>query len=223
METTNTISGVVVKKDSLIKGLLISGIMSSLLYVAMNIFVPMQYEGYNSVTQTVSELSAIGTPTRALWVAIATVYTLLVVAFGWGVWLSAEGNRRVRILGGLLLAYGIASTIWPFAPMHQREALAAGAESFSDTMHLTLAGVSVLLMTLAMGFGAAAFGKTFRWYSIATILTLLVFGILTAMDAPKVQANLPTPLAGVWERINIGVFLLWVVVLAIVLLRTEKK
>jgi hypothetical protein len=34
-----------------------------------------------------------------------------------------------------------------------------------------------------------------------------------------VQANLPTPLVGLWERINISVFLVWVVVLAIVLLR----
>jgi hypothetical protein len=36
-------------------------------------------------------------------------------------------------------------------------------------------------------------------------------------------ANLPTPLIGVWERINIGVFLLWVVMLAIALLRVQDK
>jgi hypothetical protein len=73
-----------------------------------------------------------------------------------------------------------------------------------------------------MAFGAAAFSKRFRFYSIATILILLVFGILTGLDAPKVQANLPTPLAGVWERINIGVFLLWVIVLAATLLRKKR-
>jgi hypothetical protein len=31
--------------------------------------------------------------------------------------------------------------------------------------------------------------------------------------------NQPTPMIGVWERINIGVFLLWVVILATVLIR----
>jgi hypothetical protein len=41
-----------------IRILLLCGILSSLLYVAMLIFVPMQYEGYNSFTQTISELSA---------------------------------------------------------------------------------------------------------------------------------------------------------------------
>jgi len=34
----------------------------------------------------------------------------------------------------------------------------------------------------------------------------------------RVGADLSTPWVGIWERINIGVFLLWVVVLAITLL-----
>jgi len=51
------------------------------------------------------------------------------------------------------------------------------------------------------------------------MVVLLVFGALTTLDVPRIDANLPTPLIGVWERIDIGVFLLWVVVLAVVLLR----
>jgi len=34
------------------------------------------------------------------------------------------------------------------------------------------------------------------------------------------QTNLPTPWIGLWERINISVFLLWVVMLATTLWRT---
>jgi CubicO group peptidase (beta-lactamase class C family) len=77
--------------------------------------------------------------------------------------------------------------------------------------------VTVLLMLVAMGFGAVAFGSRFRRYSIATILALLVFGTLTGLDGPRLAANLPTPWMGVTERINIGVFLLWVMVLAVAL------
>jgi len=47
-------------KKMIRKILLACGILSSLFYVAMNIFVAMQYEGYNSASQTVSELSADG-------------------------------------------------------------------------------------------------------------------------------------------------------------------
>ena len=196
--------------------LLICGILSSLLYVAMNVFVPMQWEGYSPASQTVSELSAIGAPTRPLWVPLGVAYTLLVAAFGWGVWASARQNRPLRVVGGVMVAYGVIGLAWP--PMHLREVLAAGGGTLTDTMHIVFAMVTVFLMLLAMGFGAAAFGKRFRLYSIATMVILFAFGALTGLDAPSIQANLPTPWVGVWERINIGVFLLWVVVLATMLL-----
>jgi hypothetical protein len=99
-----------------------------------------------------------------------------------------------------------------------------GAEfTLTDTMHIVFATVTVLLMLLAIGFGAAAFGKRFRLYSIATIALLVVFGALTGLESPRIAANLPTPWVGVWERINIGVFLLWVVALAIALLRAAVE
>src|SRR4051795_330093 len=196
--------------------LLTCGIVSSLLYVAMNVFVPLQWDGYSSASQTVSELSAIGAPTRPLWVPLGLAYTLLVAAFGWGVRASVRQNRPLRVAGSLLVAYGVIGLAWP--PMHLREVLAAGGGTLTDTMHIVFAIVTVLLMLLAMGFGAAAFGNRFRLYSIATIVILLAFGALTVADAPNIQANLPTPWVGVWERINIGVFLLWVVVLATMLL-----
>lgn len=203
--------------------LLICGILSSLLYAAMNIFVPRLYEGYSSSAQTVSELSAIGAPTRAIWILFGIGYTFLITAFGIGIWQSAEGNRPLRIVGDLILAYGLVGFLWSFAPMHQREVLASHQETLTDTMHIVFAMVIVLLMMTAIGFGAVTFGKRFRLYSIVTILILLVFGGLTTFDAPKVNANLPTPWVGVWERINIGVFLFWIIVLSIMLLRMEMS
>lgn len=133
------------------KTLLLCGIASTLLYVAMNVFVAMQWEAYSS------------------------------------------------------------------APMHLREALAAGGGTLSDTVHLALGAITVLLMLAAMIIGAGAFGRWFRAYSIASLAVLAVFAALTFMDAPGVSQNAPTPWIGVWERINIGVFLLWVVVLALAL------
>ena len=125
----------------------------------------------------------------------------------------------MRVVGGLLIADGLLSLAWP--PMHQRTVLAAGGGTLTDTMHIIWAIVTVLLMLLAIGFGAAALGKRFRLYSIVTIVILFAFGVLTGLDGPRIGANLPTPLVGVWERINIGAFLLWVVVLANTLLRGD--
>jgi CubicO group peptidase (beta-lactamase class C family) len=200
---------------------LAGGILSSLLYAAMTVFVATQWKGYSSASQVISELSAIGAPTRSLWLLSGAVHTVLVTAFGWSVFKSAGRSRALRAVGGLIAAYGALGLLWPFAPMHLREALAGDGSTFSDTMHIVLASVTVLLMLFAIGFGAAALGGRFRLYSIATILILVVFGALTFVDSPRVASNLPTPWIGVWERINVGVFLLWVVVLATVLLRAR--
>jgi hypothetical protein len=197
--------------------LLASGILSSLYYVFINIIVPMRFEGYSLVTQTVSELSAIGAPTRPLWVAIATLYILLFAVFGWGVWQSSAGNRPLRMVARLIFAYCVINIYWP--PMHLR-----GTEpSLTDTLHIVWSAIAVLFMMAMMGFGAAALGKRFRIFTIASIALHVVFGILTGIEAPNIATNLPTPLIGVWERINIGIFMLWVIVLAIALLRKENR
>jgi Protein of unknown function (DUF998) len=92
------------RKGLLVRISLMCGVVSSLLYVAMNVFVALQWEGYSSVSQTVSELSAIGAPTRPLWVTLAIAYTALVAAFGWGVLQSAGQTRSLRIVGWLVVA-----------------------------------------------------------------------------------------------------------------------
>ncbi|HJS54376.1 MAG TPA: DUF998 domain-containing protein [Chitinophagaceae bacterium] len=201
--------------------LLFCGVAASLLYIAMNIFIPPLYEGYNWVTQIVSELSAVDAPTRPLWFVLGIVYTFLIAAFGWGVFKSAGQKRSLRIVGVLLIISGLMGLTW--SPMHQREVLAAGGGTFTDTWHIVMSAITVMLMFLSIGFGAAAFGKGFRFYSIVTILVFIVFGILTFVEAPNVDKNLPTPYIGLWERINIAAFMVWMLVFSIILLRLEKK
>src|SRR5215204_1468979 len=195
------------------KGLLLCGVLAPALYVAMLVAVPMQWEGYSSASQTVSELSAIGAATRTRWVVLGSIYALLTAAFALGVLESAGRSRALRAAGGVLVAQSLVSLFWP--PMHLR-----GTEpTLTDTMHIAFAMAWLLLMVVAIGFGAAAFGRRFRLYSGATVAVFVVFGALTIPDGARIAANLPTPWVGVWERINIGASLLWLVVFAAALLR----
>jgi hypothetical protein len=163
----------------MVKNLLICGILSSVLYVLMNIFVPMQFEGYSIPSQAVSELSAIDAPTRPLWVSLAMIYILLFAAFGWGIRKSANGNHPLRIVGVLIIVYTIINFYWP--PMHLR-----GNElTLTDTLHIVWAMMTLLLMMLIMGFGAAALGRSFRLYTIATFVVFITFGILIGTEAPR--------------------------------------
>jgi len=208
------------EKVSWKKILLTCGMISSLYYIAINVFVPMQYEGYDAASQTVSELSAIGAPTRSMWVFLVTIYGLLMVAFGSGVWQSGNGNRYLRLAGNFIVVYCIIGFFWP--PMHQREVLSAGEKSLTDTLHIVFTMITIPLMLLIIGFGAAALGKMFRIYSTITVVVLIVFGVLTGTASPDMEANLPTPWMGVWERISIGAYMIWVMVFAMILLQDEK-
>jgi uncharacterized protein DUF998 len=197
------------------------GVASAILWIGMDIVASFLYDGYSYRDQTVSELSAVGAPTRAFWLAFGTVWSGLVVAFGMGVWQSAGSRRALRLVSALLITYAaITPIVGPFSSMHQRPVLAANGATLTDTLHLIVTGIGVFTFLLEIAFAATAFGKWFRAYSIATIVAMLVFGAITSIYAPQVQANEPTPWVGVYERINAYGYMVWVGVLAVVLWRT---
>jgi hypothetical protein len=106
--------------------------------------------------------------------------------------------------------------------MHQRDILAAGGGTIPDTLHIVWTFVHLALVLLMIGFGAASFGKAFRIFSAGVVLVFIVFGILTTKESLGLEAGLPTPYIGIWERINMGAYMLWVIVFAIGLIRREN-
>ena len=199
------------------KGLLFCGVLSSLWYIAINIYVPMQYDGYSMASYTVSELSALDTPTRILWVLLALPYPLLFGAFGWGVLQSAPGKHLLRLVGYLIIAYCLFNFYWP--PMHMR----GNEPALTDTLHIAWAVITNIFMWFFMVLGAAALGRRFRNYTIASIALHILFGILTFLEAPNIAQNGPTPMIGIWERINIFIFMLWVIVFGVSLLKRTRE
>jgi hypothetical protein len=217
------ISGTIIsRRSTLQRYLLTCGILSSLLYVVMNIAASLLYEGYDVTSQTISELSAIGAPTRGFWVPLGHVYTMLVTAFGAGLMLSSGVHRSLYIAGILICVYGLLGIGWAFAPMHQRHVLAAGGGNLSDTMHIALSVITVILMIASLIIVMNAFGKRFRAYSVLTIVLMVGLGIWTGIDGGKLNKDLPTPGLGIVERILLFLFLLWIVVVAVKVLRSSR-
>lgn len=202
------------------KVLLVCGIVSTIIYVFATILGAIHWQEYSSISQSVSELIAIDAPSAPIVIPLFLIYSILVFAFGAGVWYSAGTKRMLRVVAVLIIAkeiLGVIATL--FAPMHMR-----GIEgSLTDTMHAVLTGIGVLLCMLpAVGFGAMTFGKGFRIYSIITLLIFLIFGIMAGLDGSKIADNQPTPLIGVWERINILTYFVWIIVFTVNLLKSDE-
>jgi hypothetical protein len=191
--------------------LLMCGVFSVALYLSMNIFIPLLYPGYDVASQTVSELSAIDTPTRRLWAVLGAVYGILVVFFGKGIYNAAYNNKKLKIAGVMIIIYAIVGLFWP--PMHRREVLAAGGASLTDTLHIVFTFITIPLMLASTILAGLCFGKQFMIYSFITVVTQIVFGILTGLDAPAMESGQPTPFIGIWERISIGVYIIWQIAL----------
>lgn len=195
--------------------MLLCGIASPLLYAIADTLAGLQWESYSFRDQAISELGAIGAPSRQLFLALLIPTYLLFLVFGAGVWQSAKGRRKLRITAGLLIAFGaIAITIGPFVSMQLR-----GAEQgLAGALHLIEGGVEMLILLTAMVFASGALDQKFRLYTIFTIILMLIFGAWSGMDSPLIEAGMPTPWLGVKERIMWYSYQLWFVVLSIRLL-----
>ena len=199
---------------------LICGILSSLVYASMDIIGGTRWESYSWLSQEFSRLSAIGAPSRSIHLILSLIYSLLVTAFGLGVWWSAGRKRSLRVIGFALIIYAIDSWMWPqFFP----EDLSQPVSALTNTMHIVLTVVTVLTWMLILGFAIATFDRWLRLYSIGTLLAVIVFGSLAGSQGAALAAGQPTPWLGLTERINIYSFMLWVVVVAIVLLRAPLE
>jgi len=204
--------------------LLSGGIASALLWVGSDIAGSLLYEGYSYKDQTISELSAYDAPTRTFWMVQGSLGGALLIGFAAAIWQSAASKRLLRVTAALFAAHALlALLIGPFSSMHQREVLAADGGNFSDTLHLVMVAVGGIVFLAEATLTALSFGWQFRLYTAVTILVSLVFGFVTSMYAVDVAANEATPWVGVYERFSAYGYQLWIVVLALTLLRNNEQ
>ena len=195
------------------KLLLFSGVLASLLAFGTDALAGMLWDGYSFTSQSISELSAIGAPTRPVVFPLNLIYNALLVAFGLGIWESSR-KRAMRVITGLLLGNAIISfVVVIFFPMHLGEAV--------SVIHLILMAMNVIfLQMLTIVLGAVAFRNWFRFYSIGTLLAFLVLTIFGLFIAPQIIPG--PPQSGLQERVMGYGYLLWQAILSIVILRKKS-
>ena len=202
-----------------IKILLLCGIFSSVLYIATDILAAtFLYPGYDYTSQQVSELSAVGAPTRTLWIAMTFVYDGLVIAFSLGVWISASKKRTLQVTSILLTMFAIIGILWAFFPMHQPGTV----EVETDIMHIVFAMLQLFVMVLFIGLGSGVRGTKFRFYSVATIIAMLSFGAIVTQQINAIAAGQSTPWMGLFERVSVYAPEIWIIFFALMILLNKQ-
>lgn len=199
------------------RALLVCGVIASAFYALADVVGGLHWEGYSFRAVTISELSALGSPSRPVVAPLFFVYTLCSLAFGVGVWVTAR-SRALRVTGLLLTALGLVNVFGGAFPMHLR-----GLEpSLTDTMHVALTATTVVLILASIVAGGIAVRGWFRVYSWITLATVLVCGSIAGLMGQAMAEGDPTPWVGLLERINVHGSMLWSAVLAVVLVRRES-
>jgi Protein of unknown function (DUF998) len=197
--------------EGLRKVLLACGALSGLVYVGWHELAALQWEGYSRVSNAISELHLTGSPSKWLldpWEGL--VYNSLLIAFGIGVWRSAQGKRALQVVGGLQILCGATLPLWM---LFGEASLAA---------HLILSVIGILTMLGSMAFSAVAFRGWYRLYSLISLAAVVTFFGLGLSYAPEVSAGQPTPFIGLYERVAFGAYFLWLFVLVALLLRRTR-
>lgn len=200
--------------------LLAFGVISSVLYIAIDLLAGLNYDGYSFWSQTISELGAAGASTPS-WLAPAFL-TYSALMFFFAATVAYNGTQRgdkIRNIGLLLLLYMIVGSGTAFFPVHVR-----GTAELADEMpHIIsgLAAVVVILVTIAVG--STAFGRRFLNFSRLAFAMIVVFGTLTVPSAMKLAAGQPTPGMGILERLAYYSILVWIAGLSLTLLHRGRE
>lgn len=200
------------------KILICCGITAPILYGMTAIIGAALRTDYSHIVNAISELISNGAPNKAVLDVVFNTYNALLLAFSIGGYTAlTNAPRPSRIAMGILIAIQILSFSWGFFPMDP-----IGSEAtFAGTMHNVFGGVvafATILMPLLMGLGLRQTEgfQNYATHSFVSSAIIFVSG-LTGVTL----AGQGIQLFGLFERITIGTYEVWIFVTALNLL--EKR
>lgn len=194
------------------KVLLTTGLLAPLLYFGADRLVGSLITGYSFSAQSMSDMSAIGSPQRNLAALLTVLACVFMTAFGVSLWLISEQALLIRVVSLLIVGNAILGLIATlFFPTHY------GVRPNFVSAGVLIMFSSVLCFILAMVLGAVALKGWFRIFSIAIPAAYILFAIMRFITANNSSTGEAVSLIGAQERTMSYSYLLWVFVLSIYL------
>jgi hypothetical membrane protein len=157
--------------------------------------------GYSTVDDAISDLAAVGAPTRAAMTAGFVVFGLGVVAFGAALRDALDGRAGLACVVTATCTLGVAAT-----PL--------GGWS-GDTVHAVFAGLGYASLAAAPLLAARPFARRGRhgWARASRVAAIA--------SALCLVASTLGPAHGLWQRLGLSVGDVWIVVTALALLSSR--
>jgi hypothetical protein len=200
---------------------LLAGVIAPLVYAATVVIGGGLTPGYSHLAFPISALMVKGAPAAMTVQRLFTVYNVLVILFAVGVWRALRGTGfTAAILAPAMLALtGILGILLDLYPM---DAI-GGPSTYAGTLHIWLAAVASIATMLTLLAVGLPLRNNRDWsrlagYSLVSFVVILFSGAFAALAAVRVSA-----VAGLWERVTIGTFELWMLVAALTFLAKRPQ
>jgi len=193
-------------------------IFSTLDFVMFNILGFMR-PGYNPFTQFISELGETGSSNAhvaSIYFFISGIFTIL---FALGLYIGIKKEKGSIFPPIILILYGIfnsiGTAIFPCDP-------GCAGSTFTGLMHLFVSFIALILMCLLPLFSWRSFKKDDNWkqYELLTLVFGILIIVLSSIFLIFYSIDL---LIGLFQRLLYYVFLLWIFLIAVKLLKIQYK
>ena len=200
----------------------LTGVISLISYTAAVCFSPLAYEGYNWLSQAVSDLSAEDAPSRRLWEQLAAFYNVCSVVCTTCVSVYISGNKTgTRLFRAGVYLFTVMDWISNIGyKMFPLTDSGKNIDTFQEIMHIAVTAAVVLLSIVSLlliiiaGFKKAGSRSLGVWAAAA--LGMMFVGAIG-------QAVVPKEYFGVVERFSVFAAVGFDAVLGVYLFRGFDK
>ncbi len=212
------------KKNTNVYGhLLLSGMLSSIVYILHVVIGGLLSDEYNHLIQPISDLTSSDAANRGLHIIFTSAYGILAIFFSYSLYYLMMGTENKLLNIGLML-FLIMQTVSFFGYLlFPLEVAGMEGNSFQSIMHIVVTIIVVLFtigFTFVLGYSFVG-SRDLRKLGVF-ILACGVIIILSGAGTGIVMAN-EIPIAGLVERINIFTLQIMVFVISFVSFRRYKE
>lgn len=190
------------------------GILGPIIYILAVFIGGALRHDYSVLYNAISELSMANAPNKLLMDILFGLYNVFILIFGVGALLDTDfTSKKFNSAAIMLVLIGILGLLVLVFTQDPRGSPA----TLYGTLHIALSGVTALLTIISIILVGSSLKdyvgqKNFTWYSYATAILIFLSG---GAGAASIANN--SPIGGLFERITIFLFMVWVIIFSYIL------